>query len=183
MPASAPIRDRPVVTAPPAMLSSYPPPAAPCLTIPRASPTPHCWRSTRNRRWRSPAATLDRRRWQALREQAQRFWRAILARKDAPFLPPRLRRRRCGFGRNLVVRGERICALRPQPAVASTAARPARTDYLHHPLGTHEEGRRLAKRDLAPTLKAMREAGGDRRSLAAQLLEGQLPLGFRLSQA
>ena len=38
--------------------------------------------------------------------------------------------------------------------------------YLHHPLVTHEDGRRLAKRDLAPTLAAMREAGVDGRRLA-----------------
>jgi len=55
--------------------------------------------------------------------------------------------------------------------------------YLHHPLVTHEDGGRLAKRDKAPTLAAMRENGVDGRELAAQLVEGRLPLGFRLSQA
>ena len=50
--------------------------------------------------------------------------------------------------------------------------------YLHHPLVTHEDGRRLAKRDLAPTLAAMREDGVDGRTLAADLLAGKLPLGF-----
>ena len=55
--------------------------------------------------------------------------------------------------------------------------------YLHHPLVTHGDGRRLAKRDRAPTLQAMREDGVDGRVLAAGLLEGRLPLGFRLGQA
>jgi glutamyl-Q tRNA(Asp) synthetase len=32
-------------------------------------------------------------------------------------------------------------------------------DYRHHPLLTDAEGRRLAKRDGAPTIRAMREAG------------------------
>lgn len=50
--------------------------------------------------------------------------------------------------------------------------------YYHHPLVTHTDGRRLAKRDLAPTLAAMREAGVDGRALAADLLAGKLPLGF-----
>jgi glutamyl-Q tRNA(Asp) synthetase len=55
--------------------------------------------------------------------------------------------------------------------------------YLHHPLVTHEDGRRLAKRDLAPTLEVMREDGVDGPALAADLIEGRLPLGFRLSRA
>jgi glutamyl-Q tRNA(Asp) synthetase len=55
--------------------------------------------------------------------------------------------------------------------------------YLHHPLVTHEDGRRLAKRDLAPTLAALREAGIDGPTLAARLLAGQVPAGFRLQDA
>ena len=50
--------------------------------------------------------------------------------------------------------------------------------YLHHPLVTHADGRRLAKRDLAPTLAALRERGVDGHALAADLLERRLPLGF-----
>jgi glutamyl-Q tRNA(Asp) synthetase len=50
--------------------------------------------------------------------------------------------------------------------------------YLHHALITHEDGRRLAKRDLAPTLAAMRQNGVDGPQLAADLLAGKLPLGF-----
>ena len=55
--------------------------------------------------------------------------------------------------------------------------------YLHHPLIVHADGRRLAKRDQAPTLAAMREAGVDGRALAAQLAMGELPAGFRLQEA
>jgi glutamyl-Q tRNA(Asp) synthetase len=55
--------------------------------------------------------------------------------------------------------------------------------YLHHPLVIHNDGRRLAKRDLAPTLAAMRESGVDGPTLAANLLAGKLPLGFAFSEA
>jgi glutamyl-Q tRNA(Asp) synthetase len=55
-------------------------------------------------------------------------------------------------------------------------------NYLHHPLITHADGRRLAKRDLAPTLAALREGGVDGRELAADLLAAKLPLGFAFSQ-
>ena len=54
--------------------------------------------------------------------------------------------------------------------------------FLHHLLVLHEDGRRLAKRDLAPTLLAMREAGVDGPALAADLVAGKLPLGFTLSE-
>ena len=55
--------------------------------------------------------------------------------------------------------------------------------YLHHRLVTDADGRRLAKRDLAPTLAAMREKGVDGRALAADLLAGKLPLGFAFADA
>ena len=55
--------------------------------------------------------------------------------------------------------------------------------YFHHSLITHEDGRRLAKRDLAPTLAAMRNSGVDGRQLVERLLAGDLPSGFRLQDA
>jgi glutamyl-Q tRNA(Asp) synthetase len=55
--------------------------------------------------------------------------------------------------------------------------------YLHHPIIAHADGRRLAKRDLAPTLAAMRESGIDGPTLAADLLAGKLPLGFAFIDA
>ena len=55
--------------------------------------------------------------------------------------------------------------------------------YLHHRLVVHEDGRRLAKRDKAPTLAARRESGLDGRQLARDLLDGRLPAGFRLAEA
>ena len=55
--------------------------------------------------------------------------------------------------------------------------------YFHHPLVLHDDGRRLAKRDEAPTLAAMRGAGVDGAALAEALRDGRLPLGFRLSRA
>jgi glutamyl-Q tRNA(Asp) synthetase len=55
--------------------------------------------------------------------------------------------------------------------------------YLHHPLVGHADGRRLAKRDFAPTLAAMRESGVDGSALARDLAEGRLPLGFAFTDA
>ena len=55
--------------------------------------------------------------------------------------------------------------------------------YMHHPIVTHADGRRLAKRDLAPTLAAMRESGVDGPRLARDLEHCRLPAGFRLMEA
>jgi glutamyl-Q tRNA(Asp) synthetase len=55
--------------------------------------------------------------------------------------------------------------------------------YFHHALVVHDDGRRLAKRDKAPTLAALRENGVDGPGLANDLLEARLPAGFRLSDA
>jgi glutamyl-Q tRNA(Asp) synthetase len=55
--------------------------------------------------------------------------------------------------------------------------------YLHHQLVAHADGLRLAKRDRAPTLAAMREQGVDGRALARDLAEGKLPLGFAFIDA
>jgi glutamyl-Q tRNA(Asp) synthetase len=55
--------------------------------------------------------------------------------------------------------------------------------YVHHPLVGHRGGRRLAKRDLAPTLEAMRRSGVDGRDLARDLAAGKLPLGFTFMEA
>jgi len=108
----------------------------------------------------------------------------ILARKDAPAAYHLA----CvvddaASGVDLVVRG---ADLRPSTPVQRLLQRllglpePA---YLHHPLVTHADGRRLAKRDLAPTLAAMRAAGVDGPALGAELAEGRLPLEYRFIQA
>lgn len=55
--------------------------------------------------------------------------------------------------------------------------------YLHHKLVVHDDGRRLAKRDRAPALLALRQAGVDGPALARDLVEGRLPGGFRLAEA
>jgi glutamyl-Q tRNA(Asp) synthetase len=54
--------------------------------------------------------------------------------------------------------------------------------YRHHALLADDAGQRLAKRNRAPTLEAMRVAGVDGQALAGDLRAGRLPIGFRLSE-
>jgi glutamyl-Q tRNA(Asp) synthetase len=78
----------------------------------------------------------------------------------------------------MVVRGADLRASTPIQRLLQQLLGISAPVYLHHPLVVHEDGRRLAKRDHAPTLAAMRESGVDGRRLAASLLAGKLPLGF-----
>jgi glutamyl-Q tRNA(Asp) synthetase len=112
------------------------------------------------------------------------FGDAILARKDAPSSYHLA----CvvddaASGVNLVVRGEDLRPSTPTQRLLQILLGLPEPGYFHHPLVTHEDGRRLAKRDKAPTLEALRESGVDGRLLAAEMLERRLPLGFRLSGA
>jgi glutamyl-Q tRNA(Asp) synthetase len=109
---------------------------------------------------------------------------AILARKDAPASYHLA----CvtddaASAVTLVVRGADLRPSTPIQRLLQELLGLPEPVYCHHPLVTHADGRRLAKRDLAPTLAAMREAGVDGHELAAELLAGRLPLGFAFSEA
>jgi glutamyl-Q tRNA(Asp) synthetase len=109
---------------------------------------------------------------------------SILARKDAPasyHLACVVDDATSGV--TMVVRGADLRPSTPVQRLLQTLLGLPEPNYLHHPLVTHGDGRRLAKRDLAPTLAAMREAGVDGAALAAELLAGQVPAGFRLQDA
>jgi len=108
----------------------------------------------------------------------------ILARKDAPAAYHLA----CvvddhDSGVELVVRGADLRSSTPVQRLLQVLLGLPEPRYLHHPLVTHDDGRRLAKRDLAPTLAAMREDGVDGRALAEALARRELPLGFRLADA
>ena len=145
----------------------------------RRSAEPHSWRL-------DSAKAIERAGLPGWSEQGRFFTSArsdiddvILARKDAPAAYHLA----CVIddsdsGVTLVVRGNDLRASTPVQRLLQALLGLAEPDYLHHPLVAHADGRRLAKRDLAPTLAAMLEAGADGRALANQLRAGQLPLGF-----
>ena len=108
----------------------------------------------------------------------------ILARKDAPAAYHLA----CvvddaASGVDLVVRGADLRPSTPVQRLLQMLLGLPEPSYLHHPIVAHEDGRRLAKRDLAPTLAAMREAGVDGMALAAALGRGELPLEYRFIEA
>ena len=115
---------------------------------------------------------------------ADDFDDVILARKDAPAAYHLA----CvvddaATGVTLVVRAADLRSSTPIQRVLQQLLGLPEPRYLHHALVTHDDGRRLAKRDLAPTLAEMRAKGVDGRGLAAELLAGKLPLGFAFADA
>ena len=109
---------------------------------------------------------------------------AILARKDAPAAYHLA----CvvddaASGVTLVVRGADLRPSTPVQRLLQEVLGLPEPAYLHHALVAHQDGRRLAKRDLAPTLAAMRDAGVDGPALAADLAKGRLPLEYRFIEA
>jgi glutamyl-Q tRNA(Asp) synthetase len=151
----------------------------------RRASTPHSWRLDAAKALAItglPSWTeADRRRFTSARED---FDDAILARKDAPAAYHLA----CvvddsASGVTLVTRAADLRASTPVQRLLQMLLGFPEPRYLHHPLVAHADGRRLAKRDLAPTLAAMRDKGVDGRALAADLLAGKLPLGFSFIDA
>jgi glutamyl-Q tRNA(Asp) synthetase len=161
--------------------TSYP---GTCRALPddpeRRAATPHCWRLDSAK----ALAIAEMPSWreadgQAFTANESDIGDAILARKDAPASY----HLSCvvddaASGVTTVVRGADLRPSTPIQRLLQQLLGLPEPTYLHHPLVAHADGRRLAKRDLAPTLAAMRETGVDGPALASDLLSGKLPLGF-----
>ncbi len=146
---------------------------------------PHCWRLDSAKALALAGfpswAQEDGRR---LATGPQDFDDIILARKDAPAAYHLA----CVIDDatsevTMVVRGADLRSSTPVQRLLQRLLDLPEPTYLHHPLVAHEDGRRLAKRELAPTLGAMRESGVDGPALAADLVAGKLPLGFAFAEA
>ena len=146
----------------------------------RRASTPHSWRLDAAKAVEItglPAWTeADGRRFTSARGELDDV---ILARKDAPAAYHLA----CvvddaASGVTLVTRADDLRPSTPIQRLLQMLLDLPEPTYLHHPLVAHAGGRRLAKRDLAPTLAGMRESGVDGRTLAGDLLAGKLPLGF-----
>lgn len=150
----------------------------------RRATMPHSWRIDAARALAATGMpTWDELR-QTFRASRDDFDDVILARKDAPAAYHLA----CvvddaDSGVTLVVRGRDLRSSTPIQRLLQQLLGLSPPAYLHHPLVVHEDGRRLAKRDLAPTLAALRETGVDGRALAEQLRAGLVPSGFRLQEA
>lgn len=166
--------------------TSYP---GTCRALPddpdRRATTPHCWRLDSAKALKLTGlptwSEADGARFTAAERD---IGDAILARKDAPASY----HLSCvvddaASGVTTVVRGADLRGSTPIQRLLQMLLGLPEPAYLHHRLVAHADGRRLAKRDLAPTLAAMRESGVDGPKLAAGLAAGKLPLGFAFIDA
>jgi glutamyl-Q tRNA(Asp) synthetase len=150
----------------------------------RRASTPHSWRLASVK----AIAAAGLQHWreadgQIFQATAGNIDDEILARKDAPASYHLA----CvvddaASGVTLVVRGMDLRASTPVQRLLQALLSLPEPTYLHHEIVVHEDGRRLAKRDKAPTLAVMREAGADGRDLVQALVHVRLPAGFRLSE-
>ena len=150
----------------------------------RRASTPHSWRLN----VRKALARTGLPSWTeedgSFTSSESDFDDVILARKDAPAAYHLA----CvvddaASGVNLVVRAEDLRSSTPIQRLLQMLLDLPEPTYLHHPIIAHADGRRLAKRDLAPTLADMRASGADGRRLADELTGGLVPAGFRLQHA
>ena len=151
----------------------------------RRAATPHSWRLDSA----SAIAAAGLPGWREtdgtnFASDAAQIGDAVLARKDAPSSYHLA----CvvddaASGVTIVVRGADLRPSTPVQRLLQVLLGLPEPTYLHHALVVHEDGRRLAKRDQAPTLAAMRAAGVDRRVLSEALATGQLPPSYRLASA
>lgn len=148
----------------------------------RMADEPHCWR-------------LDMARAVALAgdlvwEEAGQGMRAadpfahgdiVLARKDAPasyHLASTLDD--AAMGVSQVIRGADLIASTDVHRLLQALLGLPTPLYRHHALVCGADGKRLAKRDAAASLKGLREAGVEGRALAADFAADRLPTGYSL---
>ena len=149
----------------------------------RRSTTPHSWRlDSAKALAMTGLPTWSEHDGQRFKAEESDIGDAILARKDAPssyHLACVVDDAESGVTQ--VVRGADLRPSTPVQRLLQELLGLPEPTYRHHALVLHEDGRRLAKRDLAPTLAAMRDEGIDGPRLAADLVTGRLPLGFTFS--
>lgn len=146
---------------------------------------PHCWRLD----MAGAIARVGQLTWQDELAGGQRAvpeleGDIVLARKDAP----------AGYhlavtvddaahGITHVVRGKDLFAATHVHRLLQALLGRTTPTYRHHPLLLGPDGARLAKRNGAPTLLSLREAGNDGPALIESLRGRRLPVGFTLGDA
>ena len=147
----------------------------------RMSEEPHAWRLDVARaaaaagplHWRDGEEIVD--------AEPQQFGDVVLARKDAPTsYHLAVTVDDAAQGVTDVVRGRDLYAATHIHRLLQALLHLPTPVYHHHPLLNDGDGRRLAKRNGAPTIAGMRAAGADPARLGADLRAGKLPAGYSL---
>jgi glutamyl-Q tRNA(Asp) synthetase len=150
----------------------------------RMAVEPHAWRLAMDRAvaFVGPVSWHDAKAGEIAAEPA-RFGDVVLARKDAPASYHLAVTVDDAWQRVTdVVRGADLFEATHIHRLLQALLGLATPRYHHHALLADAEGRRLAKRDGAPTIAALRESGADPAALAADLRAGRMPVGLSAVQ-
>ena len=148
----------------------------------RMASTPHCWRLNMSK----ASAAAGPLTWitgdgETVRATPEMHGDVVLARKDAPVsyhLAVTVDDAEQGITH--VVRGQDLReATHVHRLLQHLLGLPSPL-YIHHPLIATASGERLAKRNGAPDIAGLREAGIDPARLMTDLREGRFPDGYRL---
>lgn len=144
---------------------------------------PFCWRLDMAKAVALTGALGWRDHGREVKADPERFGDVVLARKDAPSsYHLAVTVDDAAQGVSHVVRGRDLFgATHVHRLLQALLALPS-PEYRHHALIVGADGERLAKRNGAPTLASLREAGMDGRALAASFAAGRLPIGFALAE-
>lgn len=151
----------------------------------RMADEPHAWRLAMDKAvaFVGPIAWHDAAAGEVRAEPA-RFGDIVLARKDAPASYHLAVTVDDAWQRVTdVVRGIDLFEATHIHRLLQALLGLATPRYHHHALLADTAGRRLAKRDGAPTIAALREAGADPHALVADLRAGRMPVGLSAAPA
>ena len=148
----------------------------------RTAAEPHAWRLDMVK----ATALAGPLRWNdgdtAVRAKPEQFGDVVLARKDAP-VSYHLAVTIDDSDQNVtdIVRGQDLFSATHVHRLLQQLLGLPLPHYHHHPLLLGPDGKRLAKRNGAPTISELRATGADPGRLASDLLSGTLPAGYSVS--
>jgi glutamyl-Q tRNA(Asp) synthetase len=148
----------------------------------RAAAEPHAWRLDVARAAREAGPLYWHDGDTEVQAEPEAFGDVVLARKDAPVsYHLAVTVDDAAQGITDVVRGRDLYAATDVHRLLQALLGLPTPTYHHHPLLTDSEGRRLAKRNGAPTLAALRESGSDPKRLVEGLRTAHLPGGYSVA--
>jgi glutamyl-Q tRNA(Asp) synthetase len=145
----------------------------------RMEAEPHAWRMNMKR----AVAAAPLLYWEdgdtEVRAEPEAFGDVVLARKDAPVsYHLAVTVDDAAQGVTDVVRGRDLFAATDVHRLLQALLGLPTPHYRHHPLLTGPDGRRLAKRNGAPSLAELRSGGADPLALVSALRMGEMPCGY-----
>jgi glutamyl-Q tRNA(Asp) synthetase len=145
----------------------------------RGAAEPHAWRLDMAKAGREAGPLYWRDGDTEVQAEPGAHGDVVLARKDAPVsYHLAVTVDDAAQGVSDVVRGRDLYAATDVHRLLQALLGLPTPRYHHHSLLLDAEGRRLAKRNGAPTLLQLREGGADPKVLAAGLLTGEMPYGY-----